>query len=119
VSFSLDPLIIRLAEFFKQHDKRSHVQQLRRYWQSRLARKRIEPPLWTEDFVIEWLATIRIPPFDRIYPVRERNAACPKCGAGLSGPNGAGSGAKVMGIFPGGHKAQCSTCGQEWLVLDG
>jgi hypothetical protein len=58
-----------------------------------------------------WLALFRVPPFDVIYPVRDRRASCSKCQTDAAG-------VEVVTIFPGGHKAECMECRDAWLVLD-
>jgi hypothetical protein len=114
VSFSLDPLLLALADFFKRNQMRGHLAELRRYWRDRRARS--GRGIWTEDLVGEWLAMLRVPPLDRFYPVLDRTSPCPRCGAGAEN---AGAGSIVVGIFPGGYRAQCRSCEQGWIVLDG
>ena len=65
---------------------------------------------WSAEFVVEWMARLRLAPYERKYEVRLRNALCPTCKRI--------DGIRVAASFPGGSKQECSD-GTQWLVLDG
>jgi hypothetical protein len=111
-SFQLEPLLRLLADEFRRRDMRDHLRLLRAFYVDHRARTRAanreKLPPWTEDNVIEWLMTFRIPPFEYAMPVLGRGAACPGCGK-YEGQR------YVVGVRPGGRTCECKACGARWL----
>jgi len=64
---------------------------------------------WSEAFVIDWMKTLRVPPFESTYPLLARRAPCPRC------PSSEASSVCTDRVFPGGARMRCQTCGCEWL----
>lgn len=88
-----------------------HVRDLRIYYlalRHRLTSNKLQLN-WSEAFVIEWMKTLRVPPFERSYPLRARGAPCPSC------PDTAASSVCTDRVFPGGARMRCQNCGCEWL----
>ena len=69
---------------------------------------------WNADSVIEWLKVLRVPPWDRAYPVRPRGSACRRC------PRGDGHPVETTTLlsYSGGAKMGCRACGDAWLELE-
>jgi hypothetical protein len=110
--FSLEPLLLELARRFAAAGMTKHLAALRRHYMARRKRLRaaaLGSSEWTEDFVLEWLCLLQIPPFDRFY-AELPDGHCP-CGARMRD----GAGAHVQSVFPGGYLMRC-LCGQTWLV---
>lgn len=113
-SFQLEPLLRQLAREFKRCDMRQHLELLRAVYADHRARKRAanreKQPPWTEDLIIEWLMTFRIPPFEYAMPVLGRGVACPGCGKHEGVP-------AVVAVYPGGRTRECKAkgCGARWL----
>lgn len=111
--FQLEPLLRALArEFERRRDMRTHLASLRAFYADHRARQRAaqreKQPPWTENNVIEWLMTFRIPPFEYAMPVLGRGAACPGCEKHEGQPH-------VVGVRPGGRTRECKGCGTRWL----
>jgi hypothetical protein len=81
-TFDFDTLIAQLGREFHRRGMASHVQSLRGLWLARRARPRPGPREWTEDFALEWLALLRVPPLDQVFQVLPASSACPRCGGG-------------------------------------
>ena len=62
---------------------------------------------WSEDLTVEWLARLRLPPYDKHSPVRSCRYRC-ACGESTE---------VTEAVFPGGHKLRCTRCGNAWLVI--
>ena len=113
-------LLIALGREFRRRRMGGHLQALRSYYRRRhrraLAEALSEHRAWDENVVLEWLAILRIEPFDRVYAVCEREAPCPACVA----TRGHGGGeVDYCAVFPGGQLRQCRVCKHAWLVSDG
>ncbi len=110
----LEPLMVVLGKEFERRGMAAHLEALRAVWCLRMARPQ-QPGQWTEEMVLEWLALLRVPPLDRVYPVQPRNAPCPRCGT-LSRPGVHHAHVKLT--WPGGWKEQCASCGATWVCED-
>jgi hypothetical protein len=66
---------------------------------------------WSEALALEWMRTLRVPPFESAYPVRPFGSACEACG----GVRGQARGALTDCVFPGGARMRCHTCDPVWL----
>jgi hypothetical protein len=117
VSIDLDKLVVEIAERFKEHGMKEHLESLRAYYRARRQRKRANArakrPPWDEDLVLKWAALWRIPPFEDTYPRLRRGASC-RCGAQWKH----GGGVFVETVFPEGRVLHCRECHLEWLVLE-
>lgn len=96
-----------------------HVAALGRYYRQRQRRKLLaalsDDRPWDENVILEWLSILRIPPFERIYPVQSKDAACLKC----SGDTVSAGNVDFRAVFPGGSLRECRVCKTAWLVTDG
>jgi hypothetical protein len=111
-TFDFNDLIIQLGREFHRRGMKGHLQSLRRLWLARRARPRPGAQEWTEDFALEWLVLLRIPPLDRVLAVLPASSACPRCGGGkVAGV----SHAHVKRTWPGGWLIECADCGAAWL----
>jgi hypothetical protein len=91
-----------------------HASNLRIYYlaiQRRLAPGNKVDLRWSESFVVEWMKTLRIPPYQSAYECRPRGSACARCVV----PRGASPSACTECVFPGGARMRCQTCGSVWL----
>ena len=69
---------------------------------------------WSEDQTLEWMRTLRIPPFHTVYKVRPLGSLCPRCrGAGKIGRSPI---AELK--FPGGARMRCPSCNAVWIEED-
>ncbi|MCI0571681.1 MAG: hypothetical protein L0Y66_13090, partial [Myxococcaceae bacterium] len=64
-------------------------------------------------FVLDWLRTLRVPPFARDFPLRPRGAHCPRCVQ-----RGAQPSTRTELVYPGGARMRCGTCEAVWLEED-
>lgn len=112
-------LVIALGREFRRRRMGGHLQALRSYYRRRhrraLAEALSEHRSWDENVVLEWLAILRIEPFDRMYAVQEREAPCPAC---VQKRGVAGAEVDYCAVFPGGQLRQCRACKHMWLVSD-
>jgi len=100
-----------LGRAFRARGMDQHLRDLRIYYlalRHRLASNKLQLN-WSEAFVIEWMKTLRVPPFERSYPVLTRGAACPRC------PKTHAASVCTDRVFPGGARMSCQICGCEWL----
>lgn len=69
---------------------------------------------FNEEAITEWLRVLRLPPFERAYPVRPRGSTCGRC------PRGEGHPVETSTLltFSGGAKMGCRACGEVWLELE-
>lgn len=115
--FELERLIVALGREFARRDMQAHLRGLRVFYSALRARRRaqaaLNPPPWTEDLVLDWLAIMRIPPFEHHYAVLSRSAPCPTC----SGGNASGLDVVNRAVHVGGLVSECKHCGEQWLVL--
>lgn len=117
-SLDLDPLVLALAEEFRQRGMTGHLDLLRTWYRGFRARKRAaareKHQPWTEEMVLEWLAIFRVSPFDGVYPALARGVPCPECKVSTTAQNQP----YVACVFPGGAVRECRGCGARWLELD-
>ncbi len=70
---------------------------------------------WSEALVVEWFKLLRMPPYEKAYPVRAAQSHCSRC---KERPNNQGGSFQTESTFSGGWKVTCSNCGEAWLVLE-
>jgi hypothetical protein len=112
-------LVVTLGRAFRARGMRSHLTTLRLYF---LALRhgltsggghalRAE---WSEEAVLDWLRILRVPPYERDYPVRARGSRCLRC------PRDDGHPVETATLvtFEGGAKMGCRACGSAWLEYD-
>jgi hypothetical protein len=108
-------LVQRLGEEFSRREMHDHVRRLRVFWLAAryglLERRNELDVKWNEQHLVDWLAALRLPPYEGALPVRDKGAGCPRCGLE---PGVIPSGRTVL-VFPGGAKFRCQGCGAEWL----
>lgn len=104
-------LVRRVGEYFKAHSMWPHLEKCRAYY----AHVRDgSPPLideWTDAFVDEWAAMLRLPPFEKTFEVRPFHSECTACG-----PLEMHHDIRAV-VFHGGALQQCLRCGGRWLEL--
>ena len=111
-TFDLDLLTVELGKEFQRRGMVRHLEALRAFWCRRHPRPSLSPSEWDEGMVLGWLASLRIPPFDQVYPLLPQGSACPKCGRGRT----AGvSHAHVQRTWPGGWLLECADCHASWV----
>jgi hypothetical protein len=62
--------------------------------------------------VVDWLKTLRLPPYEAALPVLAKGTRCPHCGPA----SGRSPAERTTTVFPGGWRVKCGTCDFEWLV---
>jgi hypothetical protein len=114
---AFEALVIALGREFRRRRMTGHLEALRRYYRQRERHKLVqalaEHRAWDENVVIEWLAILRIPPFDNTYVVQSKEASCPRCAARRNGAE-----VDYRATFPGGSLRECRVCKTAWLVSD-
>jgi hypothetical protein len=123
---SLLELVELLGKEFERRDMRTHLESLRLYYvaiQKRLDHRGTVRIAWTEEMTVDWLAMLRLPPYEAHYPVRSREYHCPCTPPAQSTLAGdysqmSRSNSAVETVFPGGYKVRCNGCDKRWLVLD-
>jgi len=109
--------VVTLGREFRRRQMTEHARKLRLYYlavQSGLTVGPHEADLhWSEAFTVEWMKTLRLPPYENDYPVRPMGWNC-KCPAAHS----AAAPATVELTFPGGARKRCPACRAVWLELD-
>jgi hypothetical protein len=114
--FDLMEAVIKLGKEFRRRQMDSHAALLRSFYadlrRRQTGRARARAKDWDETMVLRWLALLRIPPFDQVYPVLPRGAPCPTCGA--RGERAAPA-TFVRSVWPGGSLCECRRCGTLWL----
>lgn len=101
---------VTLGAAFGRLEMRDHAALLREFY----AAARDGRPCangWTEAFVDEWLAVLRLPPFEARYAVRPAGAQCTACHANP----GEISSRRTVRTFPGGALIRCDGCDAHWL----
>jgi len=68
----------------------------------------------SEEMVVEWFKLLRLPPYERAYPVQAPGARCPQCRPG----EGPATEVVTERAFPEGRKVACLTCRTVWLELE-
>lgn len=108
-------LIAELGRFFVDHDLRDHrryaAELYRATREGRAARPDRLGIAWTPRFAVEWCRYLRIPPYDRDYPVRSRAWWCPCSDTGMAG-------ACSLSHWPGGYLRTCRFGKHTWIVLE-
>jgi hypothetical protein len=108
------PLVARLGRAFAQRGMREHLSKLRLYYLA--LQKGLIPPShsleihWSERLVLDWLKTLKIPPYESAFELRPRTSKCKHCM-----DRGEQSWIYTDGQFPGGVRMRCYTCGDLWL----
>ena len=64
----------------------------------------------TREGVLEWMRTLRVPPFEAAYVVQPRGHGCR-----TNAKDGAQSTLFTDAISPGGARSKCRTCDDVWL----
>ncbi len=112
-------MVHRLGEEFRRRDMRTHLAPLRIYWLA-LRHGLVQDDTHalhltlSEETVVEWFKLLRLPPYQKAYPVRPTGAPCPACG-----PRGAADGELTTErTFPGGRKVVCLSCRSAWLEVE-
>ncbi len=103
--------VTKLGRAFRARGMNQHLRELSVYYlalRHRLTSDKLQLN-WSEAFVIDWMKTLRVPPFEITYPLRGRGAPCPKC------PAAEGASICTDRLFPGGARMRCQSCGSEWL----
>lgn len=107
-------LVEALGREFSQRGMRDHLARLRVYWfalkHGLTTGANALDVHWSERFVIDWMKTLRVAPFDRALEQRPRGAKCKQCPT-----SGAQPWVYTDGLFPGGVRMRCQTCGDVWL----
>lgn len=110
-------LVIALGREFRRRGMHEHAKKLRLYYlavKSGLTVGAHEADLhWSEEFTIEWMKTLRLPPFENDFPVHPQGWKC-QCPTGAS----TAAPATVELTFPGGARKRCPACVAVWLELD-
>jgi len=105
----------RLGQVFARRGMGEHVRKLRLYYLALLhdltTKGNDLDVKWTESFVLEWMRTLRIPPFEEAYEKRRFGSTCNRCGA----VRGAPGGVLTECVFPGGARMRCQGCGSAWI----
>lgn len=111
-------LVAALGKAFTRRGMSQHVRLLRiYYWALEKGLTSASHELnvrWSEAFVVDWLKTLRVPPYERSFPVLPRGTPCQRCG-----PKAGREGARVVDlVFPGGARMRCQTCEHVWIEDD-
>lgn len=111
------PLVVQLGRAFRERGMNAHLAKLRVYYfavQKGLTSGAHELDVrWSERFVLDWLKTLRVPPYEDAIPLRPRSSGCETCRARGDQPW-----IYTDGLFPGGVRMRCQTCGETWLEED-
>ena len=87
-----------------------HVKALREFY---VAARAGNPPSaygWSEAFVDQWLAMLRLHPCEDVFELRAKGAGCSACN-----PPGATPSKRTVHVFPGGALMTCNQCGRRWI----
>lgn len=101
---------VTLGRAFGRLQMKDHVKLLRAFY----AAARDGTPCtngWNAAFVDEWLAVLRLPPFETELAVQPAGATCATCHA----QPGAISSRRTVRTFPGGAVMRCDECNTRWL----
>ena len=69
---------------------------------------------WSEDETVEWMRTLRVPPFHTVYRVRPMGSLCARC----RGASKIAKPALIEATFPGGARKRCPSCNAVWIEED-
>ena len=109
-------MVHRLGEEFRRRGMRTHVTPLRIYWLA-LRHGLVETEghalrlTLSEEAVVEWFKLLRLPPYQRAYPVRPSGSTCPACDSGTEELT-------TERTFPEGRKVVCLACRSAWLEVE-
>ena len=112
-------MVKRLGAEFRRRGMHGHLAPLRLYWLAlhhglvQQERHGLHVQL-SEEMVVEWFKLLRLPPYERAYPVQSPGARCPQC------KPGEGPAAEVVTerTLPEGRKVACLACRTAWLELE-
>jgi hypothetical protein len=110
-------LVERLGREFRRRGMDEHLRPLRIYYlalRHGLTGGKLEVS-WSAQHTLDWLQTLRLPPFEDALPVRPERSPCPKCGWRKAGGMEATLAAVRRLEFPGGARSECLGCGERWL----
>jgi hypothetical protein len=103
-------MVKRLGAEFRKRRMHGHLAPLRLYWLA-LRHGLVQPERHglhvqlSEEMIVEWFRLLRLPPYERAYPVQPPGSRCPSCRPG-------------EGTFPEGRKVACLACRAAWLELE-
>jgi hypothetical protein len=115
-------LVEKLGHEFVRRGMSEQAKQLRIYYWA-LGRGLVRPSghslelRWTQETIREWLAVLRVPPYEEVYEVRPPDSRCAVCAAKPASELSR-AGTYTLLVFPGGWKSACSGCGKAWLTLE-
>ncbi len=110
------PLVVRLGRAFARRGMREHALKLRLYYfalRHKMTRGNDLEVRWSERLVVDWMKTLRVPPYDSALPIRPRASSCTSCKQ-----RGQQPWIFTDGVFPGGVRMRCQSCGEIWLEED-
>ncbi len=105
-----------LGQAFRRLGMEGHARKLRLYFMA-LQHHLTTPEAheldvrWSAAFVREWMRTLRVPPYDAVYPFRPAGAGCERCSRKIAAVN------EVITecAYPGGSRKRCRACDAVWL----
>lgn len=107
----------RLGQEFVKRGMNDHARRLRLYYlalkHGLTTRGNDVEFRWSEAFVVEWMRTLKVPPYTDDYPMRPRNSRCNKCNDRSQQPQ-----INTIGNLPDGAKMRCGNCGAVWIESD-
>jgi hypothetical protein len=112
----LSAAVTELGKEFVRRGMTEHRAQLRGFWRQwkggdQPGRKKGD---WSWELVVEWLCLLRIPPFEKIFPLHPRaSSICPGCEviSERESPT-----AITVSTWAGGCLTECRRCGVCWLT---
>ena len=112
-------MVKRLGAEFRRRGMLGHLAPLRLYWLA-LRHGLVQPERHglhvqlSEELVVEWFKLLRLPPYERAYPVQLPGARCPSCAPDEErAPE-----VVIERTFPEGRKVACVRCRTPWLELE-
>jgi hypothetical protein len=112
-------MVKRLGAEFRKRGMQGHLAPLRLYWLAlrhdlvQADRHGLHVQL-SEEMVVEWFKLLRLPPYERAYPVQAPGSRCPRCVPG----DGPAMEVVTEQTFPEGRKVACLACRAAWLELE-
>lgn len=100
-------LITRVGRELVRLELHGHAAHARRLYATVRAGREPGMDEWSMDMIVTWARTLRLPPHEHDWPVREYGHQC--CDAPRT---------YVSGTWPGGSRTTCEACGVTWMVLD-
>lgn len=116
----LEHLVTRLGAAFRARGMEAQRRSLAVFWLAlhrgllEQRRDRLLEVRWSEQHVIEWMETLRLPPFEHALPVQAKGSGCAACPV----EPGQVSSRRTELVFDGGARLRCDGCGRRWLELD-